>query len=276
MNIFTVILTQPLANGLILFYRILGQNMGIAIIAFSLVLRLVLSPLTKPYIDSMKKIRDHQKDLDKLKRRHKGDRTTLAKAQADFYKEKGINPSAGCLPYLLQIVVLIFLFRLFSQVFAPDADVAVKFNEFLYTPLHFSQTEQVNTQFLYLDVTKPDRINDLLSLPESAPPLPGLFIIAAALLQLVSAKMSAPFVEEERKAAKKTKEMSDDMQVAMQSSMIYMFPLMTILIGLNFASGLALYWVSFSAFQTYQQYRASGWGGATPWVMRIQKLVNAR
>lgn len=250
--------------------------MGLAIIAFSVFLRIVLLPLTRPYMESMKKMREHQKDIDKLKRRHKGDRQALMKAQSDFYKEKGINPSAGCLPYLLQIVVLIFLFRVFSMVFVPNADIAQKFNELLYQPLRFSATEQVNTHFLYLDVAKPDRLNDLLSLPSSAPAIPGLFIIAAALLQLVSAKMAAPYVEEEKKAAKKTKEMGDDMAVAMQGSMIYMFPLMTLVIGLNFASSLALYWVSFSAFQAWQQYQASGWGGATPWIARLKKVANVK
>lgn len=83
-----------------------------------------------------------------------------------------------------------------------------------------------------------------------------------------------PYVEAERKAAKQTKEMGDDMQVAMQSSMIYTFPLMTILIGINFPASLALYWLSFSAFQVWQQYRASGWGGLTPFVNKAKALAN--
>src|SRR6185436_5765502 len=100
MEIFNVILIQPLANGLILFYRLLGENMGLAIIGFSLFLRLCLEPLTRPYIKSMKKMREYAPELEKLKKRHKGDRAKLASAQADFYKQKGINPGAGCLPMI--------------------------------------------------------------------------------------------------------------------------------------------------------------------------------
>lgn len=270
MDIFTTILKEPLANGLVVFYRLLGGNMGIAIIVFSIFLRLVLIPLTRPYMESMKKMRSFQKDIEKLKLRHKGDRAKLAKAQADFYKEKGINPTAGCLPYLLQIVVLIFLFQLFTAVFTGDASVAENFNKFLYEPLRFAQGEEVNTRFLYLDVTKPDKLNDVLGLNDVAVPIPGVFLILAAALQFVSAKMSVPFVEAERKAAKQTKDPTDDFQVAMQSSMIYTFPLMTILIGVSFASSLALYWLSFSAFQVVQQYHTSGWGGLTPWVKKLQ------
>lgn len=272
-NLFTIILTQPLANGLALFYRILGGNMGLAVIGFSIALRVLLLPLTKPYMESMKKMRSYQKDIDKIKRRHKGDRAKFTKAQADFFKEKGINPSAGCLPYLLQIVVLIFLFRLFTSVFTGDGTVAEHFNKFLYEPLKFASGEQVNTKFLYLDITKPDRLTDLIHI-DSPIPLPGLFIILAAALQFASAKISMPYIEAEKKAAKQTKEMSDDMQVAMQSSMIYTFPLMTLVVGLNFPSSLALYWLSFSAFQVWQQYNASGWGGLTPFVKKAKAFVS--
>src|SRR3972149_5901029 len=103
---FTTILTQPLTNGLILFYRLLGSNMGLAIIGFSLFLRVLLNPLTKPYMDSMKKMKDFAPQLEKLKKKYKNDKINFGQSQADFYKNKGIKPGAGCLPYLLQIVVL--------------------------------------------------------------------------------------------------------------------------------------------------------------------------
>jgi YidC/Oxa1 family membrane protein insertase len=226
-------------------------------------------------MESMKKMKSYSKELEKLKLRHKGDRTKLAKAQADFYKEKGINPSAGCLPYLLQIVVLIFLFRLFSSVFTLDGNVAEKFNQYLYEPLKFVASQEVHTRFLYLDITKPDKLNDLLSLSSLPIPIPGIFLILASAFQFLSAKMSVPFVEAEKKAAKQTKGQGDDFQVAMQSSMVYTFPLITLLVGVSFPSSLALYWLSFSVFQVWQQYQASGWGGAAPLINKLQKLVKA-
>lgn len=271
MDIFTTIFTQPLANGLVIFYRLLG-NMGLAIFVFSIALRFVLIPLTRPYMESMKKMRSYTKEINKLKERHKGDRAKLAAAQADFYKQKGINPSAGCLPYLLQIAVLIFLFRLFTSVFTGDGTIAEKFNNFLYEPLKFAAGQEVNTRFLYLDITKPDTLNNVLGLDISLP-IPGLFLVLASVLQLLSAKISVPYLEAEQKLAKKTKEQSDDFQVAMQSSMVYTFPLMTILIGVSFPSSLSLYWFAFSLFQVVQQYRATGWGGATPWVRKVRSLL---
>lgn len=268
---FNTLLIEPLANGLVVFYRILGGNMGVAIIAFSLVLRLVLSPLTKPYMESMKKMRDVAPQLERLKKKFKNDKKKYLQAQADYYREKGINPGAGCLPYLLQIVVLIAFFSVFSRTLTPDGDIVANFNNLLYDPIKFQAGEIINTKFLYLDITKPD----VFRIPSLPFPIPGAFLLMSALVQFLSAKISAPYVEKEAKIAKKTKEKSDDIQVAMQQSMIYTFPLLTIFIGFRFASGLVLYWLLFSFYQALQQYRSSGWGGLTPWVKRAGLLKSS-
>jgi len=262
MNIFTVILIQPLANGLVLFYRILGSNLGLAVIGFSLFLRFILNPLTKPYMESMRRMKDIAPELDKLKKRHKGDKVKYAQAQADFYKEKGINPGAGCLPYLLQIVVLIAFFNVFTRTISVGGNIAENFNNLLYEPLKFATGEVVNTGFLYLDITKPD----LIKLPSLDFNIPGPILFLAAITQLISAKVMSPYTKRQENIAKKTPEGSDDIQVAMQRSMVYTFPLFTLFIGMRFPSGLALYWLVFSLTQTYQQIKAQGWGGLIPWM----------
>ena len=79
-------------------------------------------------------------------------------------------------------------------------------------------------------------------------------------------------VKKEEKIAKGTTGQADDMAVAMQSSMIYTFPLMTIFFGVSFPSGLALYWLLFSIFQMHQQYKSSGWGGLSPLINKINPV----
>jgi YidC/Oxa1 family membrane protein insertase len=265
-NIFTTILVQPLANGLVLFYDIFFHNMGLAIIFFTVFLRFILNPLTKPYLESMKKMRDLAPQLDKIKQKYKGDKVKLAQAQSDLYKQKGVNPSAGCVPYLIQIVILIAFFNMFNRVLTPNGDPMASFNTLLYEPLKFAPGETINTQFLYLDVTKPDHMPfDLGFLPFA---IPGFFLIFAAVTQFLSSKMMAPEAKKEKKVAKKTKQQSDDIQVAMQQSMIYTFPLFTLFFGMRFASGLVLYWMVFSLFQLIQQYRMYGWGGLKPMMER--------
>lgn len=265
MNIFTTLLIQPLTNGLILFYKILGQNMGFAIIGFSLFLRFILNPLTAPYMKSMKRIKEVEPLVNKLKIKYANDKKGLMAAQQELYKQKNINPGAGCLPYILQIVILISLFNVFTRALSVDGDTISKLNELLYQPLKFIEGQTINTGFLYLDVRKPDIFN----IPEIPFPLPGPILILAGILQFFSAKMNSPLVKKEQQIAKKTKGKADDMATAMQSSMIYTFPAMTILFGIKFPSGLALYWLLFSVFQIYQQYKTSGWGGLTPMINKI-------
>ena len=242
--------------------------MGLAIIAFSLFLRVILSPLTKPYMESMKRMKEVAPNLEKLKKKYKGDKLGLAKAQKELYKQKGVNPGAGCLPYLLQIVVLIAFFNVFSKTLAPDGDAITKFNELLYQPLKFAQSEVINTKFLYLDITKPD----VFKIPGLTFPVPGPILILAAVVQLASALISAPYEKLQTKLVKKSPEKTDDMQAAMQKSMIFTFPVFTIIFGMKFSSGLALYWLIFSLSQAYQQYKSQGWGGLYPWLRKLGLL----
>jgi YidC/Oxa1 family membrane protein insertase len=266
MEIFTILLTQPLANGLILFYNVLG-NMGLAIILFSIFIKLILSPLTKKSLVSMKKMQDLRPALSKLQAKHKGDRQKLMKAQADFYKEKGFNPSSGCLPQILQIVVLYAFYSVFHTVLT-GADPVAALNTLLYEPLKLDPGTTFNTMFLGLDLTKPNVFN----IPGIPFAIPGLILIMSALAQFVSAKMVQPTVAKEEKIAKKTSSETDDALVASQKYMIILLPIVTLLVGVNFAAGLALYWLVFSLMQTLQQYQVLGWGGLTPWI----KLLRTR
>lgn len=264
MNIFTSILIQPLANGLVLFYRLLGNNMGLAIIGFTIVLKLILTPLTKQQMETMKKMKEFGPQLEKLKKKFKNDKTKLMQAQSAFYKEKGINPGAGCLPMILQLVVLFGLFQVFNQVLTGNGPN--KINQLLYEPLKFHVGEIINTKFLFWDVTQ----HNTISIPGLPFQLPGVIVILAALSQMISAKISSPYIENEEKVAKKTESKTDDFQTAMQSSAIYTFPLMTLLIGTSLSAGVALYWVTFSIVQTIQQYRSTGLGGLKSWLKRFR------
>lgn len=271
MNVFQIILIEPLTNGLILFYNLLFHNLGLAIIGFSLFIRFITNPLTKKSMDSMKKIKEIEPLVSKLKKKYAGDQKGLMSAQTELYKQKGINPSAGCLPQILQIVILIALFNVFNQALSQNVDTISKLNELLYSPLKLSQDSILNTSFLYMDIRKPDVFN-VSGIPF---PIPGPILILAGLLQFLSAKMTQPLIKKEEKIAKGTKGEADDIAVSMQSSMIYTFPAMTILFGIKFPSGLALYWLLFSVFQMYQQYKSSGWGGLTPLIKKIGLISGA-
>jgi YidC/Oxa1 family membrane protein insertase len=267
-TIFDIILKQPLANGLILFYNIFGHNLGIATILFSSSLFLITRPLNKPQMESMKKIKEVQPLVDKLKAKYGNDKMGFSKAQAELYKQKGINPGAGCIFQILQLVILITFYQVFATSLSNNANSIIKLNNLLYQPLKIASETTLNTNFWYLNISKPD----LFHIPGVPFGLPGLFLILATISQFLSIKITAPFVEEEKKVVKATKSETDNMQLAMTSSMMYTVPLMTLYFGYTFPSGLALYWLVFSIGTVWQQVSTNGWGGLTPFIRRIGLL----
>lgn len=87
------------------------NNWGLAIILFTLLIRLLLHPLNKKQADSMKGMQAIQPELQKLQKQYKNDPQTLNQKSMELYKERGVNPAAGCLPLLIQMPILIALFE---------------------------------------------------------------------------------------------------------------------------------------------------------------------
>jgi len=240
------VLYQPLLNGLIFFYRIFG-NLGWAIIVMTFLLRLILLPLTLPSLKAAQKMRELAPELEKLKKKYGKDKKAFAEAQLKLFRQHGANPAAGCLPQIVQLVVLIAFFQAFNQVLRSDGDIITKLNQVLYLPLKLPEGTQMATRFFYLDLTKPD----LFFLGNLK--LPGLFLIGAAVVQFFSSKMMRPALAKSEKIVEKTPGEVDDMAVTMQKQMTYLLPIMTIMIGFTFPSGLVLYWLIFSLTTLIQQ-----------------------
>jgi YidC/Oxa1 family membrane protein insertase len=253
-ELWQTLLYQPLVNALILFYQWLFNNLGLAIIALTVLIRVILIPLTTPSLKASKKMRELAPEIAKLKKKFKNDKQAFAKAQMELYKKHGANPAAGCLPQIIQLIVLIALYQAFNQVLRANGDMIARLNEILYASLRLAPETVINTRFLYLDLAKPD----LIALPGGflggvLPGLPGPFLLGAALVQFLSSKMMMPAADQAVKDAKKTPGEMDDMAATMQKQMIYLFPIMTIFIGFTFPSGLVLYWFVFSILTALQQ-----------------------
>ena len=257
-----------MTNGLIFFYGLLFNSLGLGIVAITILIRGALAPVMVPAMKSSGKMKKISPELEKLKKRFKNQPKKLQMAQMDLYKKHGINPAAGCLPMIVQLIVLITLYQVLYQVLKADGDMIAKLNEFLYSGLKFPENTVIDTKFLYFDLTKPDTITTSF-FPF---PLPGLVLLLATIVQFLNSKMMAPAVEASKKIAKKTTDKKDDIATSMQSQMMYLFPLMTLVIGYSFPSGLVVYWFIFSLASLIQQYFISGWGGLGPWLKKL-KLV---
>lgn len=265
-EIWQLLLYQPLVNALIFLYQVLFHNFGLAIIVLTVAIRLLLFPLVRSSMKATNKMRELAPELEKLKKKYGKDKQAYSKAQMELYKQHGANPAAGCLPQIIQLIVLIALYQAFIQVLRVDGDVIQKLNQVLYPQLQLAPETIINTKFLYLDLGKPD----VFPIPGLPVPLPGFFLLAAALVQLISSKMMMPAIAIAKKKAAETPGKADDMATSMQSQMTYLFPLMTILIGYSFPSGLVLYWFIFSLLMAIQQYFIGGWGGLEPWLKKLK------
>src|SRR3989338_5853381 len=115
MNVFYESLYRPLFNLLIWLYDVIpGADIGFAIIALTVIVKLILWPLTNASLKSQKALQDLQPKLDALKEEHKGDKDKLAKAMMELYSKEKVNPLSSCLPILVQIPILIALYQVLS------------------------------------------------------------------------------------------------------------------------------------------------------------------
>src|SRR3989338_3063865 len=114
--ILKAIFYTPLYNGLILLIGILpGHSVGIAVILFTLLVKLILSPLSHKAAKFQLEMKAHEGELNRLKERHKNDKQAQGKAILEFYREKKINPFAAILPIFIQIPIVVAPYYVFYQ-----------------------------------------------------------------------------------------------------------------------------------------------------------------
>ena len=228
-------LTAPIVQLLVFLYDSLGGNLGLAIIALTLIVRSVLLPVSLPALRSARKMQELKPLLDKLKKKHK-DKAKLQQAQLDLYRQHGVNPMGGCLPQVAQIIVLIALYQAFmgfiSQGQVHDTDI--------------------NMKFLWLDLSEPD---PKFILPIVAGGSQLLYALA------MRTGLETHVAASKKPASRKKEENSLGMAQSIQQQMVFLMPAMTAIIATRFPSGLALYWVVTTVYSFVQQLVVSGPGG---------------
>jgi YidC/Oxa1 family membrane protein insertase len=287
----------PLFNLLVALFQIPFFDFALAIIVFTIVIRTILAPLFVKQIRSQKEMQRMQPLIREVQRKHKGNRQKVSEETMALYKEHGVNPAAGCLPVILQLPILFALYQALIrasgiiQGFTPNEGNQAAFDTLreadLVTPHpgggdwyaiavdgacnlpEFNQLPQflpLNCQLIEpikLDATVDTTVGWLLNLDLAqvdtvfAFPLFGgfalsLLAVIAAILQFVQVKMTSP------------RPNSDDPTSSMTNTMIYTFPLLTIIWGGIFPSGLILYWIVYTAYLVVQQYFIMGWGNLFP------------
>lgn len=251
-------LVSPFVNALFLFYNLTG-NLGVAVIVVTILIRVLLLPILLPSLRSAKKMRLLQPKLKKLQEKYKDNKTELAKAQTDFYRENGINPLSGCLPQIFQIGILIVFYNAFNSVilFAEGKLGVEVINKHLLPFLQVKNDFVFNLDFLGTNLSSiPSKLFATGDFNKFA--LPVVFLLLSGLAQYLTAKFLMPTASVDEKVVENEtpKDKEDDMMAAMRTQSLYMMPLMTVVIGWNFSVGLILYWLISSLVVIGQQVLA--------------------
>jgi YidC/Oxa1 family membrane protein insertase len=228
-DIFNAIIVTPFVNVLLFIYNLIG-NFGIAIILFTILVRLITWPLQAQQIKGAKAMTDLQKDkryID-MQAKYKGDKEKLAQAQMELYKEMKINPFASCLPTVIQLPVIIGLYQALIMALASTNFDLLKLTNHLYPNfLNLSQLIPLNDHFLWMNLSQPER----LYIPGLNFGIPVLTIIVVITTYAQQKLMTPPSMGGNDQSAQMTKTMN-----------LYM-PLLMGWISFTLAAGLAIYFV---------------------------------
>jgi YidC/Oxa1 family membrane protein insertase len=259
--LFQALFTQPIFNTLMLLYRLFG-DFGLSIVVLTLIIKLLLFPLTLQQLKSAKANQALQPQMQEIRRKYAKDQQGQAMAIQALYKEYGINPLAGCLPLLLQLPVLYGMYFAFSAVLSsPDIykEVTSLLYPFVQSFAHFTR-ETLNTHtlslnwFIWLKFLQPAWPWSIsLAQPDPTHILP----IIAAVATFVQLRMSLPPTAA---TSTKGKPAQSDPTTSSMKMMQYVMPFFTLFISWSLPCGLALYWTVSSVFHAVQQYFVTGWG----------------
>lgn len=240
------------------------NNYGIAIIIFSIILRVVLIPITIKQQKSMKKSAELQEEMKEISRKYKNNPEKLNQETIDLYKREKMSPFSGCLSSIIQIIIILSVFWLVSQPLTymkrVDPDLIKQYKEEIQTEnsgqkSSYSEIEiinkkgseddrvYINMQFLGLDLSKVpgNSLNDWRVYI-----IPLLYVISS----IISIKMTTRMTKN-KETEKKVSKLEDsenneqdglEAMQEMNKNMTYMMPIMSIFIAFIAPLGLALYW----------------------------------
>ncbi len=245
--LFNEFVYQPIYNLLIFTYNIIPlHDFGIAIILVTVLIKLLLIPLSRKQIESQKKMQELQPKIKAIQDKYKNDKEKQSRALMEFYKENKANPFSGCLPMVFQLIFLIAIYRVLFNISKNGLIVS---GSDLYLFMH--NPGQINHLFLGLI--------DLSSIVDFKNFSAGniahiVLVVMAAGAQYVQTKMLMATKSRKDGEAKSSKEGKEqDFAQIMSKQMLYLAPIMTLFIGIKFPAGLALYWLVSTLFMIAQQ-----------------------
>lgn len=237
------IILNPMINALLVIYSFLGQNFGLSIIVFTILVRLITYPLTAQQMKSTQAMQDMQKSKkwQDMQKKYKDNREKLAQEQMKLYKEMGVNPFGSCLPTLIQFPVIIGLYQAIIRALAVTPIQLLDLSRHVYPFIDVSALIPLNNRFLWMDLSLPEK-DFGLAIAGVGVPILAILVVITSYLQT---KLMTPPTATGDQGAQMSKAMN-----------LYM-PLFMGYLAYTFSSGLALYFVA-SNLIAVLQYGAMG------------------
>lgn len=214
-------------NVLIWIYDVVGNNFGLAIILFTILIRIVTWPLNAQQMKGAAAMQELQNDKDwqAIQKKYAKDREKLAQEQMRVYREKGINPFGSCLPTLIQFPIIIALYQSITRALASTPLDLLKLSRSISLP-NVSELIPLNSKFLWMDLGRPESVLVFgFALPTLA--------LVVAVTTYIQAKLTMPASAN-----------PGDQSAAMSNMMSIYMPLLLGYFAITFASGLSVYFIT--------------------------------
>ncbi|OHB23551.1 MAG: hypothetical protein A3I22_02125 [Parcubacteria group bacterium RIFCSPLOWO2_02_FULL_40_12] len=226
-GIFNTILYVPFFNLLVFLYNTIAfGDFGAAIILLTLIIRLFLSPLSIKTFRSQKALSELQPKVKEIQSKFKNDSQQQTKQIMDLYRQHNVNPFSGCLPLIIQLPILIALYKVSIAGFGGDS-LSVLYS-FIEHPVSLNLIS-----LGFIDLAK-------RSIPLAL--IAGVGQFLQTKLSLSSSKNQ--ILQKDQKANPLT---------SMNQQMLYFLPVITIIVSMSFPAGLPLYWIATTIFSIFEQ-----------------------
>lgn len=258
---FQTLIVQPIYNILVAVYGLLpGHDLGISLIIFTLLIRLLLWPLLKKQLHQSKAMRDLQPELKKIKKAAAGDRQAEGRMMMELYKEKGISPFGTIGLTLVQLPIFLGVFQA-ARLLTEDIERLGTFTySFVRSIPHITHVIEDHslfnyTSFGFIDLSKRAIAGESFYLP----------LIILALIATVLAFFQVKQILPEQKEKKRLRDVlksagetgkqpeQEDVAAAMSGGMTYIMPILTLMFGLFTQGAMVMYLFASSVIAIAQQ-----------------------
>ena len=229
-----LLILNPFVNVLLLIYTLV-KNFGLAIILFTLLIRLITHPLMVQQIKGATAMQDMQKDKRwlEIQKKYKDDREKLAQEQMKFYKEIGYNPFSSCLPTVIQLPLIFALYQSINAALAATPLDLMHLTQRIYPGfINVAALLPMQSKFLWMDLSLPERLY-LPFLPTFGIPVIAILVVISTYLQQ---KLMTPTTPPSGDGA--------DASAGMMKAMNLYMPFLMGWIALSYSSGLSLYFLA--------------------------------